>query len=354
MISAVKAKGFKGLTFTQELGPKNIFFGGNGSGKSARKEALILGVNGPTGKQNSAVLNAYGKGENPVEVGIKIVDTWFDRIFKKAKSSVTQIHKINNKKVDKIKFATEMGKAIGTVSAFDVSSFVDASDKKKISQVFDLFPPEGDVSSVEDEIDALKTEINARHASIRVAEELVAKLTKSIAETELPPGTLAMTVNDKEKIANEIDVVQAEIQKEKDAEAKRIADEKTKKAEDDARVEEKAKAKEQADKTAKKTAADTKRQVEVAVIETEKQHISPDGVAAEQQMLNKMSPKKRAQIVDPQQVASNSYDVGIKAVETIIDVINNMKECNNCFAEMVANAELKKLFELKKTSMIKF
>lgn len=358
MITSVRAKGFKGLDFTQELGPKNIFFGANGSGKSARKECLILAINGPSGRQNSAVLNAYGVGDKPVEAGAKIGGTWFDRIFKRAKTSVTQIHKLNGKKVDKTKFAVEMGKAIGTVSAFDISSFTDASDQKKIAQVFNLFPPEGDVGGLEVEIDALKTEINGRFASIKTSEALVAKLTTSVAETELPAGTLPGTIAEIGKHNEKIADVEKEIQSQKDAEAKRIADEEAdKKAEaaaEKATAEAEAKAKKQADATAEKTATDTKRQVKTAVTETKKELLSPAAQKAEKDLLNRLPPKKRAQIVDPQKVASSSYDVGIEAIERIIQAIGEMKACSGCFIGMLAKSELKKITALKQQEMIKF
>lgn len=358
MITAVRAKGFKGLSFTQELGAKNIFFGANGSGKSARKEALILAVNGPTGRQNSAVLNAYGVGDNPVEAGVKIGGTWFDRIFKKAKTSVTQIHKLNNKKVDKIKFAVEMGKAIGTVSAFDVDGFTDASDKKKIAQVFDLFPPEGDVSGVEDQIGALKTEINDRYASVRTAEAVVANLTISVAETELPSGTLPQTIKKLAETKAEIKKVRAEIQSVKDIEVKRIADAKAKKDADTAAAkataDADAKAKRDAEAVAKKARQETDRAVKVAVIETKKEIISPEGAAAEKRMLGGMPPKKRQQIVEPQKIATSSYNVGIEAIERIIQAIGEMKACSGCFIGMLAKSELKKMTALKEQEMIKF
>ena len=368
MISAVRATNFKNLTFTQELGPKNIFFGANGSGKSARKEALVLAVNGPSGRQNSAVLDAYGSGEKPVEVGIQINGAWFDRIFKKAKTSVTQIHKLNGKKVDKIKFAVAMGAAIGTVSAFDISSFTDASDKKKIAQVFDLFPPEGDVSGLEDQIDALKTEINARYASVRTAEAVVENLTISAASTELPSGTLPQTIKKLAETKAEIKKVQAEIQANKDAEAKRIADENAKKKADAAAAMAKAnadaaakkvaaitaaKVKSDADAAAKKAVAEKERAVKVAVTETKKEIISPEGAAAEKRMLDRLPPKKRQQVVEPQKVASASYDVGIEAIERIIQAIGEMKACSGCFIGMLAKSELKKINALKEQEMVK-
>lgn len=358
MITAVRAKGFKGLEFTQELGARNIFFGANDSGKSSRKEALILAANGPTGRQNSAVLNAYGTGEKPVEVGIQIGGMWFDRIFKKAKTSVTQIHKLNNKKVDKTKFAVAMGKAIGTVSAFDISSFTDASDKKKIEQVFDLFPPAGDVGGLEYQIDDLKAEINGRHTSIRTAEALVAKLTTAVAETELPSGTLPQTAEKLTHTKAEISKVQAEIQSLKDGEAKRIADEKAKQQANEAakkaKAEAEAKAKKQADEAAAAAAQEKERAVKVAVTETKKEVISPDGAKAEQEMLRKMPPKKRQQIVSPQKVASSSYDVGIEAIQRIIQAIGEMKACSGCFIGMLAKSELKKINALKEQEMVKF
>ncbi len=359
MITAVRGKNFKNLSFTQELGMKNIFFGKNGRGKSARKEALILAINGPAGRQNSAVLTAYGKDDKPVEAGVQIGGTWFDRIFKKAKTSVTQIHKLNNKKVDKIKFAVEMGKAIGTVSAFDISSFTEASDKKQIAQVFDLFPPEGNVGNLEVKIEAAKTEINGRYASIRTTEALVAELTASVATTELPAGTLAGTVGDigkhKEKVAD----VQKEIQNLKDAEAKRIANEEAKKKADEAAAAATKKAeeaaKEQAEETAATAKTDQKRAVKVAVEETKKEIIvSSEGIAAEQRALSRMPPKKRAQVVDPQRIASSSYDVGIEAIERIIQATGEMKACSGCFIGMLAKAELKKINALKDQEMIKF
>ena len=347
MITAVRAKGFKGLKFEQELGAKNIFFGPNGSGKSARKEALVLAINGSTGRQNSAVLDAYGKGDDSVEAGVQIGGKWFDREFKKAKTSVTQTHKINGKKVDKTKFATEMGKIIGTVSAFDIASFVAASDKGKIAAVFDLFPPEGDVAKVEEDIDALKTEVNARHAAIRAAEAMVAKLTASRAQTELPAGTLEQTTNELKDTKAAIQTVKDEIQNIRNEEAK-------KQAAAEAKAKAEAAAKKQAAEAAAKAAKDTERKVKVAVEETKKEVLSPARQAAEKEFLKKLPAKLRDQVIDPQKVASSSYDVGIEAIQRIIQAIGEMKGCSGCFIGMLAKSELKKINALKETAMVKF
>jgi len=155
-----------------------------------------------------------------------------------------------------------------------------------------------------------------------------------------------------------IETVQGEIQTLKDKEAKRIADEeadkKSKKAAADAKEKAEAEAKKKADEKATLAAQEQERAVKVAVTETKKDIISPEGARAEKRLLSTLPPKKRQQILEPQKIAASSYDVGIEAIEKIIQAIGEMKACSGCFIGMLAKSELKKINALKKQELVKF
>jgi len=247
MITEIKAEGFKGMDFTQDLSEKNLIIGRNGSGKSARSIALMLlclGYVPGTAKQNAAILDNFGAGEKLFVSG-EIKKTHYLRRFSRdKKGTVKQDFLINRRKANKSDFIEKMAKA-GAPSILDLGeAFLDLSDQKKIDYLFDLFPPGDDVSKLDVKIEELTYDLLSKQKSIKGKESVVSELMKAKAEIELPSGSLAEIRDEIGKTKDEYKACNAELSKaredlaaleatkkaEKEAEEKRDLEEKARKA----------------------------------------------------------------------------------------------------------------------------
>jgi len=193
MIKQISAENFKGLSFKQDLGRFNLILGPMGSGKSARSQGLILAINGyiPGGaKKNAEILDSYGTGDS-MSVCFVANDTLMQRGFVRSEEgAVSQKYGVNGAKKSEQIFSKSMGE-IGNPKVVDVSMFTSSSNQKMIDAVFSLFPPAGDISSLQDRIDTLKEEINTITAKARAKASAAAQLVTSRANITLPPGTAA-------------------------------------------------------------------------------------------------------------------------------------------------------------------
>jgi len=192
MITQITGTNIKGLTFAQDIDQLTLFIGPNGAGKSARSQALILALLGyipGAGKQNAEILDNYGDGKE-MSVGVEINGHLFQRKYARSGESVSQAYGVNGKKKTKDQFSQAMFE-VGRPVAIDIGAFMDLSDNKKIDAVFDLYPPETDISKLVAEIEETKTKINALNAKARSTEDAAARLTTARAQIEKPVGTLA-------------------------------------------------------------------------------------------------------------------------------------------------------------------
>ena len=212
MITKVIAKGFKGCDFTQELSGRTIFCGPNGAGKSARSQALQLAVNGGVigaGKTNDDILSTFGEGAKLV-VGVEIDGKYlFERGFVRGPSgSVSQGYKAGGVKVSKDYFMKALGES-GAPVVLNVADFMTLSDQKKIESLFQLYPPAGDISTVQGKIDTAKEKINALTVKVKTSEQAAARIASSKSQIQVPAGTLA-------EIDDQIVTLEAELKEAQD------------------------------------------------------------------------------------------------------------------------------------------
>ena len=193
-ITRFTATSFKGWTGDQELTERTLFIGPNGAGKSARSQALQLAVNGGVivaGKTNDDILSTFGEGDKLI-VGVEIDGKYlFERGYvRKSDGSVSQGYKVNGAKASKEFFMKSLGES-GAPVVLNVADFMTLSDQKKIEALFALYPPTGDVSSVQGKIDEAKTRINALTQKVKTSEQAAARIAASKMQIQVPAGTLA-------------------------------------------------------------------------------------------------------------------------------------------------------------------
>jgi exonuclease SbcC len=215
MITQIKAIDFKGLEFTQDLKDKNLIIGDNGTGKSARIQALLITAMGYVpgiDKINRSILEAFGKGDQ-FYAGCMIKNTTFIRQFKRdKKGAVSQNYMVDTRKVAKDKFIGTMSK-MGGIAVFDLTSFMDLSDQGKINLIFDLFPPAGDIEKLNDQIKANTYKLNSAYADVRDTEKFIGKISTARAEINLPAGTLAEVSAEIKSTQNELDKARDDLKK---------------------------------------------------------------------------------------------------------------------------------------------
>ncbi len=203
-IEAISAKSFKGQTFDQPIGQKTLFIGKNGIGKSARTQALQLCLLGyvpaeTPKKKNADIMDSFAS-EDAMVVGVTAGGTKYERRFYRAKSGqVSQKYRINGGSWNTT--AKEFAVAISKVPMpLDLSIFLGMSDQKKIDHLFELYPPKAGVADLNRKIEKLADEIKFNQKEMRENDALVASLEKKISDMEMPPGTLAETRQEIERV----------------------------------------------------------------------------------------------------------------------------------------------------------
>lgn len=194
MITRVYASGFKGLDFDQVLAPHTLLVGRVGSGKSSRPLALALLVTGGlpgTGiaRTNSEIFHAVGCADT-LTVGMEIDgQTTLERTYRRKKDgSVGCDFRINGERALKNLFEVELDRQ--GISIADVAGFLALSDAKKVDELFRLFPPAGDVRGLSASITSTKDRISRIESDIKAKEQSCQSLASSIAELNLPAGSL--------------------------------------------------------------------------------------------------------------------------------------------------------------------
>ncbi|MBW1813059.1 MAG: hypothetical protein JRJ39_05115, partial [Deltaproteobacteria bacterium] len=127
--------------------------------------------------------------------------------------------------VTKEKFISDFSVA-GKPTIIDLSAFIGLSDQKKIDNVFELYPPKGDVMGLHDQIEAATESLNELTTTIKQTEGVIEKLTADQAEIELPAGTLAEVNQEIERTTAEVKLARKNLYTAQQKEAEKKAAEK--------------------------------------------------------------------------------------------------------------------------------
>jgi hypothetical protein len=325
MITKIQAKGIKGLEIEQPLDRLNLVLGDNGTGKTARTDALTLAVLGYVpgiAKRNAEILDTYGDGKR-LFVGFTTDDkTSFTRRFARLENgSVSQDYMIDRRKATKEQYAVALAKA--GIKILDLKSFLDLSDQKKIDLLCSLFPPSGDLAELEEKIQNLKDRINTQQADIRNLDATRARLASSKAEMQLPPGTLAEIAGQIAEIEGQLTGARRYLEEARIEEAKAEAEAKAKR-------EAEAKAAAERERIRAEVRAEAERSAQVAAS-------TPDELVGFQKQ------------VEPAKAAPPSHvRRPLDALSSIRLILSTMQRagCDACAAALVGKRELRKLQEV--------
>ena len=350
MITMITGKSFKGLDFSQPLGRLNLFVGRNGSGKSARSQALILAIMGyiPGGaKKNAEILDSYGT-EDTMVVGFESAGhpqgkVLLERGFVRSGTSVSQGYKVAGAKAKEGDFMKALA-LHGDPKIVDISAFMDLSDQKKIDAVFSLYPPAGDVNKIQGEIDSLKEKINTLVQKAKTSEAAAARLVA--AKPPLPAGTLADVTGKIAETAESLRVARKELVDAQVAEGARQAKEKAEKQAADAAAHLKARQEKDAQK-----AAEQKERERIEAEEKAMKEVDAKVAASLTEKPGKMT-KECDRMFEkyplPEEKIAGTTDPGLFAVVSVINSIQTILDtlkaagCEACVAKLVAIRELKK------------
>lgn len=132
--------------------------------------------------------------------------------------------KLKQTQVEKVLFQ------LGDPRIFDLKKFIELSDQEKINFIFSLFPPEGDLGKINEELESIEEAEKALRPKVKAAELTISNLTQAKSDISIPAGTLAEVqkeINDKEAMLaeareqlKEIEVQEREEKAKADAEAK--------------------------------------------------------------------------------------------------------------------------------------
>jgi DNA repair exonuclease SbcCD ATPase subunit len=213
MAKGIGANGFKGLSFATELAPRTLIVGPNGTGKSARTQALQLALRGyiPGGpKKNEEILTVYGNGEE-MSVVITIGALEFGRRFSRnAKGAVSQIYEVCGKKSAKEFFMQSLGE-VGAPRVIDLAAFMDLSHQKKIDEIFKLFPPGGSIDKIDVELTKKKELRNNMKQKLEDLKGTRGRLTEARKNLSLPAGNLSEIQGEIAKLEGELKVKRKEL-----------------------------------------------------------------------------------------------------------------------------------------------
>ena len=366
MITKITGRDFKGLTFSQPLGRLNLFIGPNGSGKSARTQSLILAVTGyiPGGaKKNAEILGTYGT-EDTMVIGFETEGVLLSRGFVRSSSgTVSQWYKMAVVPAKEGEFLKAMAK-YGDPKIVDISAFMDLSDQKKIDAVFSLYPPAGDITKIQAEIDSAREKTNTLMARSRTSEAAAARLVA--AKPPLPAGTLADVTGKIVETAESLRLARQALVDAQVAEGARLAKEKAEK-----------KAAEEAEKLAKKQKEDADRKAAADLFDAEQKRLKDEAARKERERI--AEEKKNAETIFDSLVEKpgpmeamvdkkfGKYDMPVENLLSVPPVPQDLlvaktacgasielillalkaAGCEACAAKLVATRELRKYQEVK-------
>ncbi|MEW6505491.1 MAG: ATP-binding protein [Chloroflexota bacterium] len=181
MITRIKGKGFKGAEFSDPVGRLTLFIGPNGAGKTARSQALALAIQGWITGQSKTHQAIYqmgavdGNDRFAVEVETSHKVAFYRRWIRKPDGTVSVDFLVNGRKATAQAFAAEMARCGGYAVA-DVSTFMALSDRKKIDEIFKLYPPADDFEEIDRRLEAKREEMNKAAQRLRSLESWLERL----------------------------------------------------------------------------------------------------------------------------------------------------------------------------------
>jgi len=219
MITRIKGKGFKGQDFDDSIGRLTLFIGENGAGKSARSQAIALAVQGfipGQGKTNQAIFEMgaeIGQDRFSVEVDTSHKVSFYRRWLKKPDTgSVSVDLLVNGRKASAQVFDSEMGRCGGYAVA-DLSMFMGLSDRKKIDEMFSLYPPSGELSGIERQLIDKREALNKNHQKMKGAENTQVRLRSQRSEIRLPSMPLGECKSEYERGAADLAMLRDELKR---------------------------------------------------------------------------------------------------------------------------------------------
>jgi hypothetical protein len=308
----------------------------------------MLAVNGaiPGGpKTNPDIFAAFGSGDE-MSVGFEMDGFTFEREYTRKKDgAITQVYKVQGKKVSREFFQQEIG-AKGRPRVIDLADFIGLSDQKKIDAILNLFPPTENVTPTVAAMEKEKVALNDAVAKQKAQETVCATLKAQRAGMQLPAATLSAITEEVKTISDimakaQADLAEAEKQEAVEAEKKR-AEEKAAKDEADRKAKEALKAAK--DEKDKKEKEDSMKRMEAAAEASKKEleELNKRIAEKDQQLKEVVVPAekfmeqldKAAEKAAPMQDAATSIQSIITAMEAA--------GCSACAARLVAKRELKK------------
>ena len=319
MITKIFATGFKGREIDQELGRYTLICGPNGSGKSARTQALTLACLGYLPQDQAklpSVIHTTHASAGDMEVGVVVDGKRFSRRYQEGKhEAFLDGNKVPQKSIEKVLFE------LGNPKVLDLRAFSDLSDAGKIDYLLALFPPDGDLKSVEEGLTALEDKEKKLRADLKSAKQVVERLTKERSVMELPAGTLAEVKAKIEETEKALSESQDELKEEEAKERERkAADQATKEAEEKAKTE-----------------------AEQKSIDAQKAKKETEGKGAVKPAAFSVIGKATSPVPDANRLG---FDDGIrKGIEALEQVKHTLVKagCRSCAALIVVNAEIRKL-----------
>lgn len=318
MITKIIGKKFKGQSFEQPLAKLNLVIGANGSGKSARTDALINTRYNVARSQNQAFYNAFGGPSNQMSIGFSTESLSFEKIFLRSrKGTVSQKYVVSDSHGQAQQdFEHYMSR---TPAIFDLRGFMDLSDQKKIDMIFSLFPPAGDPVKLAAQIEEKTLLLNSRRAALTEIEGVINRLTSSRTAIQLPSGNLASVKAEIAAIEEQLKTARADLAA---AEKERIE------AEAKVKAEAEAKAKTEEEKRQAKPAVEINEDIKPA-------YVDPLELQRKQAEASLMAKNQRMGIGVCSSVTAES------SIKRILDTLTGA-QCDECAAVLVARNELKK------------
>jgi len=226
MINKIFARAFKGLSFDEEIGKYTLLVGPNGSGKTARIQALTLAILGylpsDQAKQPGAIYATHATGKEMI-VAFQVGENRFARKYLRENGTVSHSCGLNGKAIPQ-KHIDRTLIALGSPRIFDLREFNELSEQKKIDLLLRLSPPSGDLAKLDMELFTTDEKIKKLQADMRGKKNTIEQLTEARAGITLPSGTLAGIQAEIKAKEQDIEKAQDELKASELAEQKRIAE----------------------------------------------------------------------------------------------------------------------------------
>lgn len=216
MIDLVYAENFKGLNFEQPLTDKVLLTGPNGSGKTARMQALCLALTGSVPgvctRLPGSVLKMFAGENTHVTVGIVHNSTVYERKYVRAGKTGSLRGRIN----DVLLLPEEFNRLTAEIlpEVFNLSGFLSMSDPDKLKFLSQRFSA-GETEALNLQIAGFQKRISDLRADIRSSYRLIEAARNAQAGKRRPPGTAAANKNRQTQILNEIAQAMADLKAEK-------------------------------------------------------------------------------------------------------------------------------------------